>query len=186
LSGTPARTALASAAATYASRTRQDDAGIARWFIDKQPLNFRYVNLMLAMFPAAKVIHCRRGARDNALSLWMQCFLEPVHDYSYDFDDIAWVMRAEARLMAHWQSRYPEAIRDVPYEAMVADPQAVVAGLAAWLGLPPRDGSDRAARPAAAISTASLWQARQPIYARAIGRWKHYAAYVPELLRIAG
>jgi hypothetical protein len=35
------------------------------------------------------------------------------------------------------------------------------------------------------ISTASAWQARQPVHARSIGRWRDYAAYVPELLQFA-
>ncbi|MBU6476425.1 MAG: sulfotransferase [Xanthomonadaceae bacterium] len=38
-------------------------------FIDKQPLNFRCVDLMRALFPNARIVHCRREARDNALSL---------------------------------------------------------------------------------------------------------------------
>jgi hypothetical protein len=34
------------------------------------------------------------------------------------------------------------------------------------------------------ISTASTWQVRQPVHARSAGRWREYAAYLPELLRI--
>ncbi len=36
-----------------------------------------------------------------------------------------------------------------------------------------------------AIGTASVWQARQPVYTRAVGRWRGYAQFVPELLRFA-
>ena len=31
------------------------------------------------------------------------------------------------------------------------------------------------------ISTASVWQARQPVYTHAVGRWRRYAEFVPEL-----
>jgi len=34
--------------------------------------------------------------------------------------------------------------------------------------------------------TASVWQARQPVYARSVGRWKSYAPYLPELATLAG
>lgn len=188
LSGTPAREALERAAAIYAPRVRQDDAGTARWFIDKQPLNFRYVDLALAMFPHAKIVHCHRNPRDNALSLWMQCFLEDVQGYSYDFGNIARVMRDCDRLMAHWQARYPDSVRTVRYEDLVTAPRDVVAALAAWIGIP-----DAASQTATAntpsedvISTASLWQARQPIHTRSVNRSERYLPYLPELSRLPG
>ena len=188
LSGAPGRAALRHAASIYAARSRQDDADGVRWFIDKQPLNFRYVDLALAMFPDAKVIHCQRSPRDTALSLWMQCFLEDVQGYAYDFGDIATVMRDERRLMAHWRERYPDSIRSVRYEDLVTAPTDTVAKLAAWIGLPaslPKVAANAASSPEA-ISTASLWQARQPVTSRSIGRWKNYASAVPELLGIPG
>lgn len=183
LAGAPDARALAQAADTYAMQTRRDDAEGARWFIDKQPLNFRYVDLMLALFPHARVIHCQRDAADTALSLWTQCFLEAVQGYSYDFDDIALVLRDCDRLMAHWRQRFPAAIRGVRYEDLVAAPDAIVGELAAWIGLAP--GPRGAASPAAprAISTASLWQARQPVHARSVRRAARYLAHVPELGR---
>lgn len=183
LAGSPERAMLQHAANRYATRTRRDDAGDARWFIDKQPLNFRYVDLMLALFPDARIIHCRRGARDTALSLWMQCFLEEVQGYAYDFDDIALVMRDCAALMAHWCRRYPDAIRAIHYEELVADADGVIEELAQWIGLPVHTSAEAA--PASAgestVSTASLWQARQPVTARSVGKWRRYVECLPEL-----
>lgn len=170
----------ARAAATYAAQLRQDDAGDARFFIDKQPLNFRYVDLMLALWPNARIIHCRRNARDTALSLWSQSFLEDVQGYSYDFGDIALVMRDEQRLMAHWRKFYPQSIREVHYEQLAADSATAIAQLANWLGLPAQPLANKAA---STISTASLWQARQPVYTRSVERWRNYAEILPELLK---
>ena len=186
LNGTPGRGSLQDAAAMYAAQARRDDAGDARWFIDKQPLNFRYLDLMLSMFPHAKILHCQRDARDTALSLWMQCFREDVQGYAYDFDDIATVMRDCGRLMDHWRQRYAGAIRTVRYENLVAEPQATIADLAQWVGLP-APGANEPSSPKATtspISTASLWQARQPVNTRSIEHWRHYAPYMPELLRM--
>ena len=182
LTGSPGRAALQDAAAEYMRHARRDDAGDAIWFLDKQPLNFRYVDLALALFPHARIIHCTRHARDTALSLWMQCFLEDVQGYSYAFDDITLVMRDEAKLMMHWRDAFPDSIRDVRYEDMVSDPQAVTADLAQWIGLPSPPAPAEA--PAAtSIGSASLWQARQPVHTRSRGRWTRYAPFVPELER---
>jgi tetratricopeptide (TPR) repeat protein len=169
------------AASLYATQARRDDAEDATWFIDKQPLNFRYVDLMLAMFPDARILHCRRGARDTALSLWRQRFLEPVHGYSYAFNDIAVVMDDCTRLMAHWCARYPASIQVVDYERLVAKPDQVTTALADWIGLPPV-GEHGIAMPSS-ISTASLWQARQPVHAHSVRLSDRYLSYVPELAR---
>ncbi|HEX5959815.1 MAG TPA: sulfotransferase [Rhodanobacteraceae bacterium] len=181
LSGSPGRAELQRAAETYAAQSRRDDAGDTHWFLDKQPLNFCYIDLILAMFPDAKIIHCQRNPRDTALSLWSQCFLKDVQGYSYDFDDISLVMRGCDKLMAHWNSRHPGSIRTLRYEELVSDPERVSGALAGWIGLPTRTDTPPA-ESRSSISTASLWQARQPINTRSIGRWRNYAPYVPELL----
>ena len=174
--------AFEQAAATYAMQLRQDDSD-AHWFIDKQPLNLLHVDLILALWPHARIVHCRRNPRDTALSLWSQSFLDEVQGYAYDFADIAVVIKDCDRLMAHWQKRHAASIRTVRYEELATGPDAVIAALADWLPLPEHD-PHAAPRPASTISTASLWQARQPVYTRSVERWRHYAPYLPELLRM--
>lgn len=174
--------AFEQAAATYAAQLRQDDSDAA-WFIDKQPLNLLHVDLILALWPNARIVFCQRSPRDTALSLWSQSFLDDAHGYAYDFADIAVVIRDCLRLMARWQQLHPAAIHTVAYERLVADPFATMAEVANWLELPSFD-PQTLRQPSVAISTASLWQARQPIHAGSVERWRHYAAHLPELLRI--
>jgi hypothetical protein len=185
LAGDPNRAELQRAATRYVAQARRDDAGEAYWFIDKQPLNFRYVDLALALFPDARIVLCQRSPRDTALSLWMQCFLEDVQGYAYDFGDIALVMRDCERLMAHWRQRFHASIRNIRYEELVSRPGPVVDELAGWMGLPTADPAIIPhSMPASTISTASLWQARQPVNVRSIGRWQHYASCIPELMKL--
>lgn len=185
LSGAPTHGALQHAATAYAMHARQDDAPGVRWFIDKQPLNFRYTDLVLSMFPDARVIHCQRNERDTALSLWMQCFLEDVQGYSYDFSDIALVMRDEHRLMTHWKQRYADSIKTIRYEELVSTPDQATQALAEWVGLSPQPAHASMPESKSSINTASLWQARQPVNTQSVGRWQYYASNVPELLRFA-
>ena len=170
------------AAAAYAAQLVQDDAP-ARWYIDKQPHNYMHVDLILALFPQARVIHCRRDARDNALSLWMQSFHPGTQDFAYDFADIAAALQGSRRLMAHWQRRYPAAVREVRYEDLVGDPTGCIDALATWLRLPDA-GAPAMPEHGRAINTASLWQARQPVHTRSVQRWRDYAALLPELTRL--
>lgn len=179
-----ARTAFERAAELYMLQSKQDDAGNAHWFIDKQPLNFRHIDLILGIFPDAKIIYSIRNPRDTALSIWMQLFSAASMGFAYDFADIASVMRDCERIMNRACGLYPTSIRTVQYEDLVSDPERIVARITDWLGLV-ESVSDAAGRDVASINTSSLWQARQPVYATSVGRWKHYAQYVPELARFA-
>jgi tetratricopeptide (TPR) repeat protein len=179
----PDRALLDTLAAEYEAQLKQDDSGDAHWFIDKQPMNLVHIDLILALWPQAKIIHCQRNARDNALSLWVQSFHDDTYALASDFADIAALQQGCAKLMAHWQKLYPASIRSLRYEDVTKDPVASIAALADWLGLPPLDAQG-AAKPQRtdAINTASLWQARQPVYTRSVGRAAGYIPYVPELL----
>lgn len=174
--------AFEQAAAIYAAQLRQDDA-TAHWFIDKQPLNLLHIDLILALWPNARIIHCRRNQRDTALSLWSQSFHDHAHDYAYDFGDIVALIQGCDRLLAQASERHPASIHCVPYEDLATRPGQCLDELANWLGLPARDLLDAPSR-SHAISTASAWQARQPIHSRSVARWRAYAPHVPELLRI--
>jgi hypothetical protein len=182
-SAKPTMAMLQKAAETYLTQLRQDDAP-ARFYIDKQPLNFLHIDLIAALFPNACIIHCERSERDTALSIWMQYFAGPENNFAYAFDDIAAVMQGCAKLVASAVRKRSAAIRTIRYEELVADSASKMRELTAWLGL--GDFDPDAARSDATISTSSLWQVRQPVYARSIGRWRAYAPYVPELEQFAG
>lgn len=170
------------AAAAYEAQARQDDTD-AHWFIDKQPFNLLHVDLIMAMWPHARVIHCKRNSRDTALSLWSQPFIDEMQDYTCDFSSIDVVIKDCKKLMAHWQERYSESIYPVNYEQLTANPDACIEALTNWLGLDAHRFAHILPAPNA-ISTASLWQARQPVHTQSVERWRNYAAYLPDLMRI--
>jgi len=172
---------LVHVAHTYVQQTRQDDSD-ARWFIDKQPLNVLHVDLIASLFPNARLVVCRRSPRDTALSIWMQYFAGHAQDFAYDFAHIEAATNGCARLLDAARRRHPSLLREVRYEAFVADPVGETQALAEWIGLPAHDWSAARAGPRV-ISTSSAWQARQPVHTRSIGRWQAYASQVPELLR---
>jgi tetratricopeptide (TPR) repeat protein len=149
---------------------------------DKSPLNFFHLAFAAVLFPNARVIHCKRDARDNALSIWMENF-NPDQRYATDFDDLAFFTFQYERLMAHWRSVLPLPIFEVRYEDTVADVENQARRIVAFLGVPwdarclDFHGSGRA------VQTPSRWQVRQPIYNRSVERWRRYAPCLPALER---
>lgn len=171
--------ALNTVAGIVSAQMRRDDAP-AKYYVDKNPLNFRYLNLILALFPNARIIHCQRDLRDTALSLWMQHFAHEDLGFAYDFASIAEVAKGHDRLMAHWSENHELQILDLDYAALVAEPTQQIQRLAEFLDVDAAPMSQ--AKPLAnVVSTASVWQARQPVYTHAVGRWQNYAPYLPEI-----
>jgi hypothetical protein len=170
--------ALATAAGLVAEQMRRDDAP-ARYYIDKNPLNFRDLDFIAALFPRARIIHCRRGMRDTALSLWLQHFAHADLDFSYDFLHIAEFARGHERLMAHWRQRLALPVFELDYELLVGDTARELARVAEFLEL--GSEGDATTGESGAITTASVWQARQPVYRTSIDRWKRYEPYLTEL-----
>jgi hypothetical protein len=156
-------------------------AGLAKLFpgvphvTDKRPDNYLYVGLIKSLFPQAKIVHTTRHPLDNCLSVY---FLHLDHSmgYALDLADIAHHYREYRRLMAHWKSLYGADILDFNYDALVRDPRPQVERLLAFCGL---DWEERCLlfhRVPNAVKTASALQVREPLYRRASGRWRNYAA----------
>lgn len=147
---------------------------------DKQPLNFFHLAFAALLFPNARVIHCRRDARDHALSIWMENF-NPDQRYATDFDDLAFFISQKRGLMAHWSTALPLKILDVQYEDVVADLEGQARRLIAFLGAPWDERCLNFHQQERAVQTPSRWQVRQPIYSNSVGRWRTYVPYLPEL-----
>jgi hypothetical protein len=148
------------------------------------PLNFQWVGLIHLALPHATIVHCRRNPLDTALSIH-QTHFNPRMSFPTGGTALVGYVRAYQRLCAHWRRVLPqERFIEIDYETLVEGPEATIHGIVAASGLswhsaclfPERNG-----RP---VKTASKWQARQPIYRHAIGRWHSYEPWLGPLLSL--
>ncbi len=157
-------------------------APAARRVVDKLPGNYLRLGLLARIAPLARVIWCRRDPLDTCLSCYFQSFAEGQR-FSYDLASLGLVYRLHERLMRHWRTVLPNPILELRYEALVADPQGEARRLVAFAGLDQPAGRLTAAAASRPIRTASLWQAREPIYQSSINRWQHYRRHLEPLCR---
>ena len=141
---------------------------------DKRPDNFLHIGLIKTLFPAARIIHTSRDPLDNLLSLYF-VHLDPRMAYALDLDDAAHWYVQYRRLMEHWRRLYPADIIDLDYDLLVREPRAVIEALTAACGLPWEEALLDFHRSTEPVKTASVWQVRQPIHTRSLGRWRDYA-----------
>jgi tetratricopeptide (TPR) repeat protein len=148
---------------------------------DKMPFNFLWVGLVHLLFPNARIIHCRRNPLDTCLSIYSTHF-RTIWAFASNRGDLAFYYRQYLRLMDHWRSVLPsDRLLDVDYEDATAAPEEVARRLVAFCGLEWDPACLEPERNPDAVKTASMWQARQPIYRTSVERWRHYEPWLGEL-----
>ncbi len=157
----------------------------AKRITDKALNNFMLLGVLHRVFPNATLIHCRRHPIDTALSIFTTNF-ETNLGYGSDRSDLVFYIRQYQRLMAHWREVLPPNwFLEVDYEALVADPEPHARRLIAVCGLEWNDACLAPHRNTRKITTASIWQARQPMYRTSVERWRRYEPWLGELRGLA-
>jgi len=159
-------------AGSYLDALRAGRVEAAR-ITDKLPGNYAYLGLIALLLPGARLVHCRRNPLDVCLSNFMQHYGEG-HVYTYDLRELGLVYREYERLMRHWRAVLPLRIHEVAYEDMVADQEQRSRELVSFCGLDWDPACLRFFEGEHAVTTASQWQVRRPIYRSALGRWRRY------------
>jgi tetratricopeptide (TPR) repeat protein len=156
----------------------------AKRVTDKLPMNFFRLGAIHALLPNARIIHCRRDAIDTCLSIYSNLFKSRVN-FAARKSDLTFVYQQYLRLMDHWRAVLPaESLLDVQYEQLIGNRDAETRRLIAFTGLEWNNSSLRPEQNERAISTASAWQARQPVYATSMQRWKNYEPWLGELRQL--
>ena len=145
--------------------------------VDKMPDNFLVLGLIHMLFPNAKIIHAMRNPLDSCLS----CYFQPF-EYLPETYDVEWLAaryRLYEQAMAYWRTVLPEGvIFDINYEDLVDDFENHSRRILEFCGLPWDDRCLEFNKNSRAISTASVWQVRQPIYKSSRKRWVNYASHL--------
>ncbi|HEY4340655.1 MAG TPA: sulfotransferase [Steroidobacteraceae bacterium] len=163
----------------YLSRVRA--AGMtAQLFTDKMPLNYLYCGLIQRALPHARIVHVRRSPMAACYAMFKTLFKDG-YPFSYDLEEIGSYYVAYRRLMDHWRATLPGCIHELRYEALVADQQTQTQRLLEFCGLEWEQGCMQFHSNTTATTTASAVQVRRPLYATAVGEWRHYAQQLEPL-----
>jgi tetratricopeptide (TPR) repeat protein len=149
-------------------------------YIDKNPLNFRYLDLLFELLPAAKVLHVSRDGRDSCISCYFQLFQHADMAFSNSLEHLLAFYSGYRRLMAGWEKTYAERIHRVNYDELVHSSDDVLVKVLRFLGKEWDDVITQTPNQERVVRTASVWQARQPIHTRSVSRWRHYYSQAPD------
>ena len=154
-------------------QTTRTVAGDTPRFVDKLPLNFMYVPLILKALPNAKIVHLRRNPMDACFSSFKQLFAD-AYLHSYDLEEMARHHARYYRLMEVWRERFGDRYFEVGYEEVAGNLEPNARALIDFLDLPWEDACLEFHKQKSAVTTASSVQVRQPAHTRSVGRWRRY------------
>ena len=174
--------ALASLAKEYLTKIEMNCPPTALRITDKLVFNFLNLGLIALLFPNASIIHCKRDAMDTCLSCYFTNFTQvKLISFAFDLDALGFYYRQYNRLMEHWDKVLPTPILHVEYEKLIADQEAESRRIIDHIGLDWDDACLKFHEQDRAIITASIVQARKPIYSTSAGRWRRYEKHLAPL-----
>jgi hypothetical protein len=150
--------------------------------VNKSLMSYKYLGLIAVLFPAARIIHCRRDPRDICVSCYMNSILPQGLPYVTDLHNLGFAYRQYERLMEHWSKALAQPMLEVVYEAVVDDLEGEARRIIEFIGLDWDDACLQFHASGRIVRTASYEQVRQPIYRSSIGRYKRFERHLGPLL----
>ncbi len=161
-------------------------SGSSKYFIDKLPFNFFYIDLIRKALPKAKIICLLRNPMDTCIGNFRQLFsnTSPYYQYTYDLSTIGHFYAEFYQLAHRWAKLKPDNFMLLKYEDLVMQPQTHIQQLLAFCQLPWQEKCLHVEQNQAPVATASKVQVRQPINTHSIGSWKKFSRHTQDLENI--
>ena len=142
------------------------------------PQNFRYIGLLSAVFPEAKIVNVRRNPAAVCWANYKQYFEVKNLGYSYALDDVVSYVNLYENLMEFWEKRLNQRIYKLDYELLTGNQDSETRRLIEYLGL---DWDEKCLSPennTRSVATASAVQVREKVYKGSSQEWKKYAPFL--------
>ena len=145
---------------------------------DKMPQNFRYIGLLCAAFPEAKIVHVKRNPAAVCWANYKQYFASKNIGYCYAIDDVISYHKLYRNLMDFWTTSFSNRIYNLDYERLTVNQENETRQLIDCLGL---DWDDKCLSPqknTRSVATASNLQVRKKVYQGSSEQWKEYKPFL--------
>ena len=147
-------------------------------FTDKMPQNFRFIPLICAAFPEAKIIHVKRDAAATCWSNYKQYFVSKNIGYCYDLEDVTKYYKLYKNLMSLWQSDYSDRIYNLDYDQLTTSQEKETRKLINHLKIDWDEACISPHNNKRSVRTASQQQVREHVYQGSSEVWRKYEMFL--------
>ena len=169
------------AAQRYIDDVMREHDKTYHYFTDKMPHNVFNIGFINRLYKNPKIIHCRRHPVDSCLSMYFQYFSLD-QNQTYCLDNLIFWFREYDRIVRFWKGLFKDQITDIFYDVTVDKTELTTRYLLGQCDLKWDEKVLEFHKDKRAVSTASQWQVRQPIYKSAKGRWRNYEGHISKLV----
>ena len=145
---------------------------------DKMPQNFRFIGLLAAAFPEAKIVHVKRNPTAVCWGNYKRYFISKAFGYCYGLDDVVAYYALYQNILEFWEIKLPNRIYNLDYELLTTNQDHETKKLIQHLGL---DWENKCLSPqnnSRSVATASNKQVRQKIYQGSSQKWRKFEPYL--------
>ena len=145
--------------------------------VDKHPFNIVHLNLIVRLFPQAKIVVTIRDPRDTCLSCLVQPFdYNTAMKHYYTLHDTVHIYARMMDLYLKYKTTLSLHIFELKYEELVTQPEPTIHALCEFAG---EDWDDNMLsyyekKNQKHYNTPSFDAVTKPVYTDAIDKWKHY------------
>ena len=168
----------------FVSRSLSEHNFESQVFTDKSVQNFLWIGFIKLFFPNSKIIVTDRNPRDICLSIFKINFKNGFMNFAYSQKDIAKFYKLYFDLINYWKKLYPKEIYTVKYENLIYDRVAETKKLINFCDLKWDPNCLRHDKNKSVIKTASVSQARKPIYKSSLNLSDNYSKYLKEMFSL--
>ena len=145
---------------------------------DKMPQNFRFVGLLAAALPEARIVHVKRNPAAVCWANYKQYFKAKGIGYCYAIDDVISYHKLYENLMEFWANTLSKRMYNLDYEKLTVNQESETRKLIEYLGL---DWDENCLSPQnnmRSVSTASNVQVRKKVYRGSSEQWRKYQPFL--------
>ena len=153
-------------------------SGDKKFITDKMPHNFRFIPLICAALPEARIIHVKRNSAATCWSNYKQYFATRDLGYSYEIRDVVAYYFLYSDLMGLWQDLYRGRIYNLSYEKLTVDQDNETRNLLEYLQLDWEDACLFPQLNKRSVKTASKQQVREKVYQGSSEAWLKYKPFL--------
>ena len=164
----------------YLSELAKLSKGV-RFITDKMPHNFRFIPLICAALPEAKIIHVRRDPKATCWSNFKQYFDTSGLGYCYNLKDVVEYYGLYSSYMKFLQPQYNSQIYNLDYDNLTENQESETKKIIKYLDLQWEEACLYPQNNDRSVRTASQQQVRQKIYQGSSMEWKKYKIYLTNM-----
>ena len=165
----------------YISKISKIDSS-GKVFIDKAPLNFRYIGFIKKVFPNSKIINCNRDPIDICWSNYKNYFSTSL-PFSNNLNNLAKYYSLYQNYIKFWKELFADEFFNINYEKLVENPKKEIKDLLTYCNLEWEENCLKHENNSKSIKTASWAQVRKPIYKSAVKSSDYFRVYLDELIK---